>query len=336
MKDNVILKETLKLILISGMVLSAEFLWASPPSRAMNTDTIVEYSLQGLKGSAQQMADRNAWLVSQITQMKDQIPALQQRLTLLEGQKEKYQLLAGEDLTSRTLKKYMGEGKDKFPMLKGRSEFQEEQRMLEEKINQKEIESQNFKENKIKLQEEVNQFQYELGLLDTELKDVGKKDEWHDLIRTKEQSLKRLKNAERSLVQLNGKFVKPEEQLRNLEQEQKNLQQHLGELENELNISFNQENDIRQEILKVRGLHAPRITQLNQDVEQLKLKVKEIEDTISQIHTKISEKKIQLGAAEYADTDLKKSLELITHENAALKTEMISLKENLIKIESLR
>jgi len=336
MKDNVILKETLKLILISGMVLSAEFLWASPPSRAMNTDTIVEYSLQGLKGSAQQMADRNAWLVSQITQMKDQIPALQKRLTLLEGQKEKYQLLAGEDLTSRTLKKYMGEGKDKFPMLKGRSEFQEEQRMLEEKINQKEIESQNFKENKIKLQEEVNQFQYELGLLDTELKDVGKKDEWHDLIRTKEQSLKRLKNAERSLVQLNGKFVKPEEQLRNLEQEQKNLQQHLGELENELNISFNQENDIRQEILKVRGLHAPRITQLNQDVEQLKLKVKEIEDTISQIHTKISEKKIQLGAAEYADTDLKKSLELITHENAALKTEMISLKENLIKIESLR
>ena len=138
------------------------------------------------------------------------------------------------------------------------------------------------------------------------------------------------------MVQLNGKFVKPEEQLRNLEQEQKNLQQHLGELENELNISFNQENDLRQEILKVRGLHAPKITQLNQDVEQLRLKVKEMEDTISQIHTKISEKRIQLGAAEDADTDLKKSLELITQENSVLKNEMISLKENLIKIESLR
>ncbi len=331
-----IVKQTLTLILISGIVLYAEFLWAGPPSRAMNTNTIVEYSLQGLKGSAQQMADRNAWLVSQITQMKDQIPALQQRLTILEGQKEKYQLLAGDDLTSRTLRKYMGEGKDKFPMLKGRSEFLEEQRMLEEKINQKEIESQNFKESKIKLQEEVNQLQYEFGLLDTELKEVGKKDEWHDLIRTKEQSLKRLKNAERSLVQLNGKFVKPEEQLRNLEQEQKNLQQHLGKLENELNISFNQDNDLRQEILKVRGLHAPRITQLNQEVEQLKLKVKEMEDTISQAHAKISEKRIQLGAAEYADTDLKKSLELITQENSALKNEMVSLKEDLIKIESLR
>ncbi len=175
-----------------------------------------------------------------------------------------------------------------------------------------------------------------MGLLDTELKGVGKKDEWHDLIHTKEQSLKRLKNAERNLAQLSGKFVKPEEQLRNLEHEQKNLQQHLGELENELNISFNQENDLRQEILKVRGLHAPRITQLNQDVEQLKLKVKEMEDTVSQIHTKISEKKIQLGAAEHSDTDLKKSLELITQENAALKNEMVSLKENLIKIESLR
>ncbi len=160
MRDNLIVRETLKvlLILISGMVLYAEFLWASPPSRAISTNTIVEYSLQGLKGSAQQMADRNAWLVSQITQMKDQIPALQQRLTILEGQKEKYHLLAGDDLTSRTLKKYMGEGKDKFPMLKGRREFQEEQKFLEEKINQKEIESQNFKENKIKLQEEVISF----------------------------------------------------------------------------------------------------------------------------------------------------------------------------------
>lgn len=336
MKDNFIVNKILTLILISGMVLSATFLWAAPPSRAANTDYIVEYSLQGLKGSAQQMADRNAWLVSQITQMKDQMPALQQRLALLEGQKEKYQLLAGEDLTSRTLRKYMGEGKDKFPMLKGRSEFLEEQRMLEEKINQKEIESQNFKENKVKLQGEVNQLQYELGLLDTELKDGVKKDEWQDLIRTKEQGLKRLKNAGRSLVQLNGKFFKPEEQLKNLERQQKNLQRHLGELENELNISFNQENDLRQEILKVRGLRAPRITQLNQDVEQLKLKVKEMEDTISRANTKISEKRIQLGTAEYADTDLKKSLELITQENAALKKEMISLKDNLIKIESLR
>lgn len=326
----------LKLILMSGMVLSAECSWANPPSRTANTDYVVEYSLQGLKGSAQQMADRNAWLVSQMAQMKDQIPALQQRLAILEGQKEKYQLLTGDDLTSKTLRKYTGESKNKLPMLKGQAEFLEEQKMLEEKINQKEIENQNLKENKIRFQEEVNQLQYELGLLDAELKEVVKKDEWRDLVRTKEQSLKRLKNAERSLAQLNGKFLKPEEQMKNLEREQKNLQQHLGELENELNISFNQENDLRQEILKVRGLHAPQITQLNQDVDQLKVRVKEMEDTISQARAKISEKKIQLSAAEYADTDLKRSLDLITQENSALKNEMISLKENLNKVESLR
>ncbi len=334
MKYAEMANKVLTLTLVGGMLLCIKFAWANSSSRAANTDYIVEYSLQGLKDSAQQMANRNAWLVSQMAQIDEQIPALRQRMTILEGQKEKYLLLEGDDLTSRTLKKYAGE--DKLSALKGQATLLEEQRMLEEKIQRQEINNQRYKENKMQIEKEISQLQYELSLLKTEVKDSFEKDHWNELVRAKEQSLKRLKNAERSLVQLNGRFSRPDERVRNLEFEQKRLQQRLGELENQLNISFNQDNELRQKILNVRSQYVPQINQLNQDLEQLKSKIKEMEDTITQVRNKISEKKLQLSAPGSTDKDLKRNLELITQENAVLKNEMISLKENLINIESLR
>ena len=324
------------IVVLMGLFLFSEFSLADQRSKAADTNYVVEYSFLGLKDSAQHMYDRNSWLTSQIAQMNEQIPALQQRLAIFDGQKEKLQLLSEDNFSSKTLKKYAVQSANSFSIIKNQAGLSEEQKILEEKIRQKEMENQNLKENKTRLQDEINKLQYEVSLLNVEMKDTRDKDEWHQFIRDKEQSLKRLRNAQRTLAQLEGKYGKPQGQIKILEQEQKNLQERLGQLENELNISFNQDNDIRQSILNVRGLHAQKMTQLNQEVEKLKLRLKEMEDTLSQAHTKINEKNIQFSAGGYSEDDLKKNLETITQENLALKKEMSSLKENLNKIDSLR
>ncbi len=333
------MKISFKNILVSALiivgVLSPMISWAQHSSRSTDTNYVVEYSLMGLKNSAQQMADRNAWLVSQINQLKEQLPALQQRLSVFEGEKEKLQLLSQDNLSSQTLKKYVTASKGNA-LIKDQAGMNQEQQILEQKINEKESESQTLKESKATLEDDIHKLEYELNLLNVEVKASPKKDDWQDLVRQREQGLKSLRNAQRTLSQLEGQDNKPLVQIKSLEAEQKSLQNRLGQLENDINISFNQDNDVQQQILNVRGQHAQRMTQLNQEVDQLKQKLQEMENTLSQARTKIKEKNISLNTQENADKDLQQSLNLINQENMALKGEISSLKESLSKIESLR
>lgn len=305
-------------------------------SHFKDTDSVVEYSLQGLRDSAQQMVNRNQWLKSQIIQMKDQLPALKQRLEILEGQKEKLELLSQDNYSSRVLKKYTSNHNLESSVMKTQYGFEQEIKDLERKIQLEEEKNQRFKEEKSSLDADIKQKEHELSLLKEEMKDQSLKTEWQTLVYQKEQRLKSLANARKTLNKLEMEHSKPQEQMRMLENEQKNLQNRIGQLENAMNISLNQENDIRQQILNIRAENIQKMAKLNQDMDQLKLKLKQIQDTLSKAQEKIQNKQIQLTSEGYSDKDLKQSIDLMTKENISLKEEMGMLSNKLNNVELLK
>lgn len=313
--------------------LVSSFAWArAEEERGVSSDYMVEYSLSGLKDSAQQMLDRNNWLSEHIRELQNQNLILQQQLAILEEKKNKLVFFAKNE-KDVGLPFVEGDNQDgSLHFMKDLVQWQQEEKNLNDKISQKQNEIDKIKESAKQEEADVKRLEYELNLVDKDLKDPKQQQEWEELLSARRRVEKSLANAHRTLEGLETKATKPQQTLHELEIEQQKLKEKIGQMENNINVSLNEENDIKQDIFKIRNAHAQRINQLNSNVEALQVKINEFTATLSQAQAKLSTKVADLSSPQ-DDQTTKRNLDTIKQENLALKEEILTLKETLDKLE---
>ncbi len=289
----------------------------------ITTQKVFEYSLTGLKESAQSLAQRNEYL-------RNAIESMMQDDQKLEGDLNGVQVKKAEKL-SRPVKRsdsFQKKQSGQNVVDQSLTLMQEQREALNKSQIAKQEREEDLKAQIAQLRSEIDQIKSNVNDLSSEkfVAIISKKDSLRQAI---QETSQKNNETQKHLEQLQRTYSKPLKELAELKDRQSMLNDQVAVLDNDLKVILAQQADLKQEMESISGANKEKLSILTDAINELSLKKKEYESVLIQAKQKISEKNIDLLRMASEAEEMKRNKEVVIGENVALKQEFLQLEQQL-------
>ena len=306
------------------------------PSDLLTTDDLWTQSLANLKKSMNEILQKNDVLASENNVLRKKVLDLQEDLKRLEGEKEKSSqepirlndLLKEKSQGVATLQKNIEDLKEKI------SQLQKDKKSLGEEILTREERQKTFDSQLNDLKGQITELTKEIKATTEESQRLLKSfdDEKRKLNQSLEESKVRQSKAEKELEELKTHPLTEESRAKTLNEEQGHLKEELAKVREELQATIDEKQKLQDENLKLQQEGRGNLNPSTQEVEQLRARNKELENTLKESKRKFgsTQKAISLSAKDEKNLDGK--IASLQQENNSLKEKISAHMEEIVRL----
>ena len=296
---------------------------------------VLEYSLLSLKNSAQEVAQKNRWIISENKKLRENIQTLKTEVMRLEEDKMKWIVQnAGID-DSNTEEKELLFYKNKADGLAGDvSSMVREQQSLEHKLGVKKTKEKEVLQKIDKVNQEIIDVQNKIDNLDIKKNKSAKNNAEKQLLRQIETSKDEIEDIQRQLSKVKKYNMRPLSEAQELGRKRSLLKQQLLIIEDELKIISEEEGKVQEEISNVSKEKDDRKEELLKEVKILNDQKDSLNTILSKAKDKVKVSKLDLDSGEDQERQLVENLAAIKNENKKLTKKVSGLQKKIQKIKN--
>jgi len=294
---------------------------------------VLEVSLMGLRESANQVARRNEWLLSEIGIFRKNIQMLESDLQSLDSGKfhtlDRMPVLEeppgfGQEAASHI--------ENKFNLLDREVNFLDQQQMQLHRKNTAKLRSEDeIYQVMDYLRQDIAQLHKEIAAKSTpedfENRGSGAKNE--DLKFLIEKSEDNLVSLRKELDRVQKKFGKPLKDFNTLYDQNSFLKEKLAISQDNYNKALAQEKKLTKELQEVKAQNEEYIAVLNKNMRKLESKQKKLEKVLKKAYRRIVQRDLDFTFNDEEFEQLMENLYVIKNENNMLKDEFFGLEDSL-------
>jgi chromosome segregation ATPase len=265
-------------------------LWARPQKEVSRIKDMVEYTLQQLTVSVQQIADRNEWLKTEINSLRQQVPQTKTFLLSLRRQTEnastrnsKMNEISHSENTEITVyESNTGRLNQLIQSLENEvTELDRRAQAKQENLNQM---KRGIQANEL----EISRMQKELGIL-KELKTAPSQSsrQTDDLLEQYRLSQDRVRKAQVVLSEIMRKHDQPSGSVEALVSRQRLLKERVNIMNEEIVSTMNDKRKIERQVEQIRKASAEDLDPVNQEIAQLQKRQKELKIVLAEARKKL-------------------------------------------------
>ncbi len=296
----------------------------------MSARKVLEYSLLSLQNSAQEVAKKNKWIVSENKKLRDSIRTLNTEIMRLEEDKMKWivQTADIEDLNTAEKELLFFKGKADG-LTEDVSRMAREQQDLEHKLRVKKTREKEVLRKISKINQEIIDIQNKITSFDIKKNKGVDSGVDKNKLRQIEASEDDIAALEKQLSKIRKSNKRPLSEAQELSKKRSILKQQLLIVEDELKIISEEERKVQEEILNVSKEKDGRKEELLKEIKALNDQKDSLNTILSAAKGKLNVNKVDLVSSKNQERQLLENLATIKNENKMLTRKVAELKEKM-------
>lgn len=298
--------------------------------------TVLESSLMGLRESADNIAQRNAYLVGEIQNLRIKINNLQEETKAMVSMKDQIASRVGDSdpvAQARQQKTKLSQlSLDRLTTELNDLSFANaaiEQKMSIQKQAQGDIVAQIAV-----VEKNINELNDRRAQIDWDMAQSPEEIEKQDLLKSLQKTGEDLKRVEKDLQNYSHRVAKPQEVLASLKERNKDLKEQIVLLANSQQALSKEEKELAGEMLRLEKDFQKNSIRVAEQIKELEKRQKSAQELLTEAQTKLEGKDLELAYNEQVENQLKQDLTLIRQENRTLKQESVLLEQTLERLET--
>ena len=295
---------------------------------------VLEYSLLSLKNSAQEVAQKNIWLVSENEKLRENIKTLKTELIRLEEDKMKWKVQnASLDDMDAEEQELMFFEKNANSLTDDVSKIVREQQILEKKLDVKQVKEKEVLQSIDKVSKDIADIQMKIDNFDMK-KSKGTEDSIkQQVLEQIERSENEIEGLQRQLSKVTETNMRPVSEVEEIGKKRSLLKQQLLIVEDELKIILGEEDKIQKEIANVSNERESRKEELLKEIAALNEQKDNLDNVLSIAKEKLKDSKLNLDGGEAEERQLTENLAAIKNEHLVLIKKVYDFQK---KIEAIK
>jgi len=288
------------------------------------TKRVLEVSLMSLRESALKLEKKNAWLSSEITNLRQQVANKKNELDIIRGQKTILLIGSGKNAGVNNVRPITSLEKKQI-IDQSLSLLSTQKQGLNNSLESRTNQADDFKNQITIISGEINDLKNKKKSMCFEMDEniyMGSKKKMQEQIVASEGLLKKYKN---NLLLMDKKFKGPIKAAGDLQEQNNILTKQLLAIDNNLNVLYDRNKNLELEILGIKDKKDLEKAAIVKQVADLDKRKNDLDEVILKAKTSLAENQQKFDSNLTKDADLRQNLDIIKKENLELKEELESL-----------